>query len=73
MATSQGARRLDAPIWVSFRTRLLALAALIAVAAAVLALSLSNSTSGSPGTEIDHRVAPETVAPVPPRLLGGRF
>jgi NO-binding membrane sensor protein with MHYT domain len=73
MATSQGVPRLHAPLWVSFRMRLLALAALIAVAAAVLALSLAHSSNGSPGTQVDHRVAPKTVAPMPHRLVGGRF
>ena len=73
MATSQGVPRLHAPLWVLSRTRLLGLAALIAVAVAVLALSLAHSSSGSRGTQIDHRVAPRTVAPVPHRLVGGRF
>jgi len=39
----------------------------------VLALGLSNSSSGSPGTQIEHRVVPKTVAPAPHRLIGGRF
>jgi hypothetical protein len=73
MTTSQGVPRLHAPLWVPFHTRVIALIALIALAAAVLALSLSNSTSGSSGTRIDHRVAPKSVAPMPHRLVGGRF
>lgn len=81
MATSQGLPRVRAPLWVSFRARLLALAArrllalaaLIAVVAAVLALSLSSSGSGSSGVQIDHPVTPKTVAPAPHHLVGGRF
>jgi hypothetical protein len=73
MATSEGVPRLHAPLWVSPRTRLLALAALIAVAAAVLALSLAHSGSGAPGAQVDHQGAPKTVEPVPHRLVGGRF
>jgi hypothetical protein len=73
MATTQAVPRVRPSLRVSFRTRLLALVALIAVAATVLALGLSNSSSGSPGTQIDHRVVPKTVAPAPHRLIGGRF
>lgn len=73
MATSQAVPRMHASLGVSFRTRLLALVALIAVAATVLALSLSNSSSGSPGTQIHHRVVAKTVATAPHRLIGGRF
>lgn len=73
MATSQGLPRVHAPLWVSFRARLLALAALIAVVAAVLALSLSSSGSDSSGVQIDHPVTPKTVAPAPHHLVGGRF
>lgn len=73
MATSQGIPRLHAPLWVSFRIRLVALAALIAVAAAVFAVSLSSSSSGSAGAQLDHRVAPKAVAPTPRHLVGGRF
>jgi hypothetical protein len=73
MATSQGVPRLHAPLWVSFRIRLLAIAALIAVAAVVLALSLSGSSSGSGGTQINHRVAPKSAVPTPHHLVGGRF
>jgi NO-binding membrane sensor protein with MHYT domain len=73
MTTSQGLPRVDAPLWVSFRPRLVALAALIAVVAAVLALSLSSSGGGSSGVQIDHSVTPKTVAPAPHHLVGGRF
>jgi hypothetical protein len=73
MSTSQGVPRLHTPLWVPFRTRVIAIIALMALAAAVLALSVSNSSSGSPGKRIDHAVAPKTVAPTPHRLVGGRF
>jgi hypothetical protein len=73
MATSQGLPRVHAPLWDSFRTRLLALAALIAVVAAVLALSLSTSGAGPSGAQVDHPVTAKTVAPAPHHLVGGRF
>jgi hypothetical protein len=39
----------------------------------VVALTLSISSSGSPGTQIDHRVVRKTVAPAPHRLIGGHL
>jgi hypothetical protein len=73
MSTSHAVPRLHPSLSGSFRTRLLALIALIAVAATVLALSLSNSSSSSPGTQSHHGVAPKTIAPAAHRLIGGRF